>query len=110
ALIRRLTADFQPEMVSVDLREVLSGKQNIDLKREDSIHIYRLKDLLPNYTIQVEGEVNTPNTYPFAINLKVQDAVLLAGGFKDGATKKQVEVSRRLRDTTSSSNFSYAKV
>jgi len=110
ALIRRLGNDLQPEMVSVDLREVLSGRQNIDLKREDSIHIYQAKDLLPNYTIQIEGEVMQPGTYPFAINVRVQDAVLLAGGFKDGATKKQVEVSRRIRDTLSSGNFLYSKV
>lgn len=110
ALIRRLANDLQPEMVSVDLREVLSGKQNFSLKREDSIHIYRAKDLLPNYTIQIEGEVNAPDTYPYASNLKVQDAVLLAGGFRDGATKKQIEVSRRIRDSLSTANFSYAKV
>lgn len=110
AFIRRLGNDMQPEIVSIDLREVLAGKQNLTLKREDSIHVYRSRELMPDYTIEVEGEVNSPSKYPFASNIRIQDVVLLAGGFKDGATKKLVEVSRRIRDANTESSFSYAKV
>ncbi|WP_204311655.1 hypothetical protein, partial [Enterobacter bugandensis] len=32
--------------------------------------------------------------------MQVQDVILMAGGYKDGATQKLVEVARRVRDTS----------
>lgn len=100
AVVRRLKPDFQPEMMGVNLQDILNGKQSFLLQREDSIHIYRHIELIPEYTFTVEGAVNNPGTFPYAKNMRLQDAVLLAGGWADGASKKIVEVARRNRDSS----------
>jgi len=83
------------------LDEVLNGGYNLPLQKEDSIHIYSNKDIKEKFQITVKGEVNKPENFLFARGMQVQDAVLLAGGYKDGASRKLVEVARRIRDTSS---------
>ncbi|MCG9900364.1 MAG: SLBB domain-containing protein [Hydrotalea sp.] len=100
AVVRRLRTDYQPEMIGVNLRDILSGQQAFPLQREDSVHIYFYRDLLPEYNISIEGEVNRPGVLPYAKKMHVWDAVLLAGGLKDGANKTRIEVARRNRDTS----------
>lgn len=97
-VVRRLKSDFQAEMLGLDLREIIQGKQNFILQREDSIHIYRHTELSPTFTLQVEGAVNKPGVFPYAQKMKLYDAILLAGGWADGASKNLVEVARRNRD------------
>ncbi|MDP1045376.1 hypothetical protein Q6332_30500, partial [Klebsiella pneumoniae] len=40
AVVYRLKEDFTPEMQYVNLHEVLSGKANINLRREDSVQVF----------------------------------------------------------------------
>jgi protein involved in polysaccharide export with SLBB domain len=101
AVIRRLQADFAPAMIGFNLEDVANGKVNVNLQREDSIHIYAFKEIKENFKIQVRGEVNKPDSFYYAQGMQVQDAILMAGGYKDGAYRKFVEVARRIRDTTS---------
>lgn len=110
AVVRRLKPDFQPEMMGVNLQDVLNGKQSFPLQREDSIHIYRHIDLIPEYTFIVEGAVNNPGTFPYAKNIRLQDAVLLAGGWADGASKKIVEVARRNRDSSGGDSQGFSTI
>lgn len=110
AVVRRLKPDFQPEMMGVNLQDILNGKQSFLLQREDSIHIYRHIDLIPEYTFTVEGAVNNPGTFPYAKNMRLQDAVLLAGGWADGASKKIVEVARRNRDSSGGDSQGFSTI
>jgi protein involved in polysaccharide export with SLBB domain len=102
ALLRRLKPDLTPEFINFNINEVLAGKFNLPLVREDSIHIYRITDLREKYYISVNGEVNKPGTYDFFENMTVQDLVLMAKGYKEGASLQKVEVSRRIKATTTS--------
>lgn len=110
AVVRRLKPDFQPEMMGVNLQDILNGKQSFPLQREDSIHIYRHIDIIPEYTFTVEGAVNNPGTFPYAKNMRLQDAVLLAGGWADGASKKIVEVARRNRDSSGGDSQGFSTI
>ena len=110
AVVRRLKPDFQPEMMGVNLQDILNGKQSFPLQREDSIHIYRHIDLIPEYTFTVEGAVNNPGTFPYAKNMRLQDAILLAGGWADGASKKIVEVARRNRDSSGGDSQGFSTI
>jgi len=96
ALLRRLKADFLPEYINFNIDEVLSGKKYFRLQREDSIHIYRISELREKYTITINGEVNKPGIFEYADNMSVQDIVLMAKGYKEGASLQRIEVSRRL--------------
>lgn len=101
AVVRRLQDDYMPEMVGFNVEDVLTGKFNLRLKREDSVHIFENAEIKEKYQIQVTGEVNKPELYNYAKGMLVQDAILIAGGYKDGANKKVVEVARRIRDVNS---------
>ena len=100
AVIRRLNKDYQPSLLNFNVQDVLNGKYNTPLQREDSVHIYAIPDVREKYQVTITGEVNQPTQYPFADNMKVEDLILMAGGLKDGASLKQIEVSRRIRTTT----------
>jgi protein involved in polysaccharide export with SLBB domain len=102
AVVRRLSADFIPQSIGFNLQEVLDGKFNLNLSREDSVFIYSKESVKEKFIFTVQGEINQPNEFAFSNGLKVQDAILMAGGYKDGASRSFVELSRRIRDTSSS--------
>lgn len=99
ALLRRLKPDFSQEFIHFSISDVLNNTFSLQLQRDDSIYIYRINDLRENYIVTINGEVNKPGSFVFADNIRVQDLVLMAGGFRDGASLQRIEVSRRLRNT-----------
>lgn len=101
AVLNRLQADYTPEIIGFNVDEVLNGQFNVNLRREDSVYLYPYKEIKETFKVQVRGEVNRPDSFYYAKGMQVQDAILMAGGYKDGASKKLIEVSRRIRDTTS---------
>ncbi|MEI8074776.1 MAG: SLBB domain-containing protein [Bacteroidota bacterium] len=96
ALLRRLKPDLTPEFINFNINEVLAGKFNMPLVREDSIQIYKISELREKYLITVNGEVNKPGVYDYFDNMTVQDLVLMSKGYKEGASLQKIEVSRRL--------------
>jgi protein involved in polysaccharide export with SLBB domain len=108
ALLSRLNPDLTPALLHFNVKDVLSGKTEIRLQREDKIHIYSLTALRENYSVTINGEVNRPATFAFADNMRVQDLILLADGFKEGASRSRIEVSRRLSSTSTSDTTAYS--
>ena len=96
-IIKRLKKDFTPEIISFNVNDIVAGKNNIDLQREDSVQLFRINELREKFYITINGEVNKPGTIAFAENTRVQDLVLMAGGYRDGASLQRIEVSRRIR-------------
>lgn len=107
-LLRRLKTDLTPSMVSFSVQEVLKGSFNLNLQREDSIHIFRATDLRERYTVEIDGEVNQPGQYDYFENMRVQDLVLLANGYREGAARQKIEISRRL--SSGGDTISYAVI
>ena len=101
AMIIRKQEDFTPSYIPFSIKEVQAGSFNINLQREDSVHIFKIDELREVYTLKINGEVNRPDTYNYAAGMRIQDLILLAGGLKDGASLQRIEVSRRLRKTNS---------
>lgn len=97
AIIRRLNKEAEPSMLAFSLEEVLQGKFNLTLQSEDSVHIFTKSEVRENYTVAVNGEVNKPGKYNYYQKMTAMDLVLMAGGFSEGASRSQVEISRRLR-------------
>ncbi|MEI3801729.1 MULTISPECIES: SLBB domain-containing protein [unclassified Chitinophaga] len=96
-IIKRLKDDFSPSVISFNLEDVVSGKAVIPLKKEDSVIVFSKLDLHQTYFVTIRGEVNRVGEYPYADSMKLQDLILLAGGFKDAASMKNVEIARRVR-------------
>ncbi len=99
ALLRRLKTDLTPEFINFNVNEVLEGKFNLPLVREDSIQLYKVSELREKYFITVNGEVNKAGTYDYFEKMTVQDLVLMAKGYKEGASLQKIEISRRIRPT-----------
>lgn len=97
--IDRLKDNLESERVNFNVAEVLAGTQeDIPLRKEDVVHIASIFDLKDQQTVRIEGEVRNPGVYPFAEGAQIQDLIILAGGFKETASRARIEVSRRVVD------------
>lgn len=70
---------------------------NLLLRNDDSLHIYSKIELKEKQTIMINGEVNNPDTFAYYNGIRLEDLILLAGGLKDRASLKEVEILRRIR-------------
>eukprot|EP01029_Cantina_marsupialis_P011874 TRINITY_DN26371_c0_g1_i1.p1 TRINITY_DN26371_c0_g1~~TRINITY_DN26371_c0_g1_i1.p1 ORF type:complete len:807 (-),score=129.99 TRINITY_DN26371_c0_g1_i1:1163-3583(-) len=96
AVITRKLADMSLKAISFSLRDVLNGKVDFDLKREDRIQISSKFDMREARTVEIVGEVQFAGTYAWAENLRIGDLIFQAGGFKEEAEVAGLEVSRVL--------------
>ncbi len=94
--ITRLKADNSTELISFSVKDVLNKVTSISLQREDSVYISSIFDLRNKYRITINGAIRRPGVLAFAENMKVEDLILNAGGFAEGASPKRIEVARRI--------------
>ncbi|WP_036678219.1 SLBB domain-containing protein [Daejeonella oryzae] len=98
--ITRLKADNSPELISFDLEKILSGAiPDIPLQREDIITISSIFDLREEFTVSITGEIREPGDFKYSNNMTLEDLIILSGGFKEGASAKRIEISRRVKDS-----------
>ncbi|MEN9299639.1 MAG: hypothetical protein RLZZ429_1952, partial [Bacteroidota bacterium] len=93
-LIKRQREDANKEMISFNIKDVLDGKQDIKLVKNDSIIINTKSSLKDELTITVAGAVRTPTTFVFREGMTIEDAILLAGGLNNDAANHKIEISR----------------
>jgi len=102
AYITRLKPDNQTELISVDLEGMLNGSvKDIPLLREDVMSVSSIFDLREEYKVSIDGEVREPGEFDFAEKMTLEELILKAGGFTEGATSQRVEISRRVRNSNS---------
>lgn len=100
AYLQRLNVDNTHSMLSIDLARVASGADpDITLQREDRLTIPSLFDLRDEYRVQIQGEVRFPGQFAYAEGMDIANLILLAGGFREGATPSRIEVSRRIKNS-----------
>jgi protein involved in polysaccharide export with SLBB domain len=104
--ITRLKPDNTKELLPFSVKDVLNKTVTIALQREDSVSISSLFDLRNKYKITISGSVRKPGTFAFADNMKVEDLIVMAGGFAEGASPKRIEVARRINDADPQSKSS----
>lgn len=83
-------ASLDAEVMRVDMREVRGGRldRNILLRANDTVFV-------PEATrVFVSGEVRNPGAFPFTRGLTIRQAVSLAGGFTEDASKGSARVVR----------------
>lgn len=110
-LLMRIKEDNSSEMLSFNVAEVVSGKNDLKLKREDKVIISSKFDIRESYKVTINGEVLKPGEYDFSINMKVEDLILMAGGLKESADKTKIEVARKVKSVnTSNKDAETAKI
>ena len=102
-IIYRLKDDNSTEVLSFNVKDVLSGKNDLALKREDNVQIASKLEMREAYTVTISGEVIRPGEYRYGENMKVEDLIIAAGGLKESSSKF-VEISRRIKNSDQNSN------
>ncbi|MFD0939068.1 SLBB domain-containing protein [Pedobacter boryungensis] len=102
--INRLNADNTPSLISFDVAKLMAGTiTDISLQREDKVTISSIFDLRDEYKITIQGEVRAPGVFNYADSMSLESVIQMAGGFKEGATAKRIEISRRIKNSDASS-------
>lgn len=100
AYITRLKPDNQIEIIPFNLAGILKGSSpDIQLLREDKIQISSIFDLKEEYRLNIEGEVRKPGSFLYAENMTLEELIIQAGGFTEGASARRVEISRRVKNS-----------
>ena len=100
ASVLRTKADLSTEMIQVNLRGILDGTiADVPLQREDVVRIASIYDIRNEQYVQVLGEVKRPGVYPYSESMKVEELIVMAGGFQESANSQDIEIARRLEDS-----------
>jgi polysaccharide biosynthesis/export protein len=96
----RLLDNLRREVISFNPRLAFEGEMqnNVELKNEDSVVIYKESQFFPEHTVSIGGAVRKPGTYPRHENMTIADLVVMAGGLTEAASNYSWELSRL--DTT----------
>jgi len=94
----RLKEDYSKEYMTLDLRDILSGKSSIALRKEDSLHVESILDLKDSTVVSINGPVKFPGRYRYEDSLSLKGLILKSGGLLDNATTLRIEVGRRKLD------------
>ena len=101
AVINRQKGDNDPITIAFDLSKLMKGEiDDIPLKREDVIVIRSIKSLREKRVVSIDGEVNKGGQFDYVEGLTVADMIVLANGFKDGASNSKIELATRVKDDT----------
>ncbi|MDC3179113.1 SLBB domain-containing protein, partial [Flavobacteriales bacterium] len=95
AIITRTNVDYSTTTIPFNLIDQLNeNEEPIFLKQDDVLSISSLNDLKEDDYVEISGEINNPGVYPYSTNLKLSDLLIIAGGVKNKATLKNIEISR----------------
>ncbi|MEO0856269.1 MAG: SLBB domain-containing protein [Bacteroidota bacterium] len=95
---------IRERIVRFDLAETLRGEGLADLVLEpgDEVRIYEreVEEQVEDPFVLVSGAVASPGRYRLRENMTVEDAILQAGGYAEGALEGRVEVTRMTERAT----------
>ena len=105
--ITRLQSDNNKELIPFSVKDILNKTiADIPLEREDSVSIVSIFDLRDKYKVIIKGEVRKAGTFAYADSMTVEDLIIKAGGFSEGASPKRIEVARRVNNSDPTSQSS----
>ena len=111
ATVLRTKEDNSLEMIAVNLKELMAGSNDLELKREDKITISSTIEMRENLNLTINGNVLKPGIYPYASKMKIEDLIMMAGGLKEAASLTNIQVAQRSFDVDKSkANSDIAKV
>ncbi|MBN2789808.1 MAG: SLBB domain-containing protein [Candidatus Delongbacteria bacterium] len=95
-LIRYDEDGIKTRIIPIDLRKLLDGdeSENILLKHKDHLKIYQIDVIKLPEDVTINGFVKTPGKYKLQTNMGVEDLILQANGFLEGALYYEAEVFR----------------
>ena len=102
AILSREKEDKTLEILQVDVQGILDGTvPDVALRNNDELFIPSRFDIKDQGTLTISGEVTAPGTFVYADNMTLEDLILRAGGLLESASIARVDVSRRIKDPSS---------
>ena len=99
AILYRSKQGYFNEIKTVNLSEIASETQDIQLQPNDSLVVISMENITAERTVDIQGLVNEPGEYPFYEGMTARDLVLIANGFDDRANTDQIELYTNVTDT-----------
>ncbi len=100
-VITRRNPDYTTSMISFVTADVASGVTDVTLQNYDKVYIPKIESLRESYNVVISGEVNTPITMNYHEGMRIEDAIIMAGGLKESASLATLDVTRRTNDKNS---------
>jgi protein involved in polysaccharide export with SLBB domain len=100
--IKRTLNNLDKVQISFNPAEVIAGKTDYPLMREDSVMILGRDIFITNQKVTIRGFVKNQTVLTYRKGLKLTDAIAIAGGFADEAAEHRVEISRVIENETDS--------
>lgn len=98
-IMHRKKADRTLEVLAINIKGLINHTiADVPLRNEDVFFVPSRKDLINDYTLNIDGEVRYPGIYEYAENTTLEDLILQAGGLTDAASLVKVDVMRRVRN------------
>lgn len=94
-LVVRLQDDLTPMNISFNVEEVMQGRGDIALKREDAVVVQGKDSLRQERFVRILGQVQEPGSFGYRDNMTLRDLIFMARGFTEAASESYLEVSRR---------------
>jgi polysaccharide biosynthesis/export protein len=106
----RTFTDGRTEVIPVCVSSMLAGKPESDplLQDRDSLHVYSTEEIKRQKYVYIEGEVERSGQYPLYDSMTTVDLIFLAGSFRRGADRRQIEVARM--DSVGSVTIQYLRL
>ncbi|HVW97758.1 MAG TPA: SLBB domain-containing protein [Mucilaginibacter sp.] len=100
--IKRTMPDLEKRLISFNPAEIVSGRNDVPLLREDSVMILNRDIFTPSQKVTIDGFVKKPSVITYRKGLKLADVVAMAGGFDDEAADHHIEISRIIKNRSDS--------
>ncbi len=94
-LILRLQQDLSPQTISFNVKEVINGKTDLTLQREDQVIIENIFNLREKRYVNIQGQVLRPGQYEYTDDLSLKELIVKAGGLTEAASQSYIELARR---------------
>ena len=110
AHIRRIDEDLNYELITINLKKLLEGDQdqNIKLQYMDEILIYNSNEIKNTFTnVIINGPVKNPGSYSLEYNKTLGDLIILSGGFIKSVSKVKITVARLKENSFSPHLYSF---
>lgn len=97
-IINRTLPNLEKSAIPFNPLEILTGKNDVPLMREDSVVIFDRSAFITEQVVTVEGYVRKPITISYRKGLKLADAIAQAGGFDVEGSPHRVEIARTIKN------------
>lgn len=97
AAVIMMTIFYMNQSNSSDATLQLSEYVDEELE-ETNVDIVEEVEAIDYYLVDVKGQVQVPGVYKVEDHLRVQDVILLAGGFLETANTEAINLAQKIRD------------